>query len=82
MATQHSGYAHPLAAVTTLITHAYHLISSPYLTRWKLSTPNTNVMCNILSQLLSQQQIRDTVQDGWQAGGLEPQDRWKIKSHA
>jgi len=73
---------HPVAAVTTLATHTYHPISSPYLTRWKLSTPNANVTCNILSQLLSQQEIRDTVQDGGQAGGLEPQDRWKIKSQA
>jgi hypothetical protein len=35
-----------------------------------------------MSQLLGQQQIRDTMKDGGQAGGLQPQDRWKIKSHA
>lgn len=51
------------------------------LTRWKLNAPNSDVTCNLLTQLFGLQKMGDTVQDGGQACGLEPQDRRELKMH-
>lgn len=50
-------------------------------TRWKLCAPNSDVLSNRPAQLFSLQQMGDTVQDGGQASGLEPQDRRKLKTY-